>query len=48
MLPLSAKSADHGVVTGGDGREYAFQRTAGFESYEGLGWFGVIERRLSW
>jgi hypothetical protein len=48
VLPLSAKSADHGVVTGGDGREYAFQRTAGFESYEGLGWFGVIERRLSW
>jgi hypothetical protein len=45
VLPLSASSDDHGIIAGVGGREYAYQRTHGFETYEGLGWFGVIERR---
>jgi hypothetical protein len=45
VLPLSRLSPDHGVIATDAGREYAFQRTPGFETYEGLGWFGVIERR---
>ena len=44
-LPLSRLSPDHGVLSTPGGKEYAFQRTPGFETYEGLGWFGVIERR---
>jgi hypothetical protein len=44
VLPLSSRSDDHGEVTSTNGREYAYQRTHGFETYEGLGWFGVIER----
>lgn len=46
VLPLSPKSADHGIMTDGKGKEYAFQRTHGFETYEGLGWFGVIDQRV--
>jgi hypothetical protein len=46
ILPLSRLSPDHGVMSAEDGKEYAFQRTQGFETYEGLGWFGVIERRV--
>ena len=44
-LPLSRLSPDHGVMTTPAGKELAFQRTPGFETYKGLGWFGVIERR---
>jgi len=47
VLPLSRLSPDHGVMTSPKGLEYAFQRTPGFETYEGLGWFGVIERRAA-
>jgi hypothetical protein len=47
VLPLSRILPDHGVLTGQDGIEYAYQRTPGFETYEGLGWFGVLARRGS-
>jgi hypothetical protein len=47
ILPLSPKSEDHGVMTDVTGRQFAYQRTPGFETYEGLGWFGVIERQAT-
>jgi hypothetical protein len=44
-LPLSAELGDKGVVTRRGGVEYAYHRTPGFETYAGLGWFGVVGRR---
>jgi hypothetical protein len=44
MTPLKGRSTASGVILGDDGREYAFQRSAGFQSYGGLGWFGVTVR----
>jgi hypothetical protein len=44
-LPLSNELDDTGVVSMRNGQEFAYHRTPGFETYEGLGWFGVVGRR---
>ena len=45
ILPLGETTAEEGVLALRTGMEYAYHRTPGFETYEGLGWFGVIGRR---
>ncbi|WP_274521521.1 cache domain-containing protein [Ectothiorhodospira lacustris] len=43
--PLNPGTRSKGVDIG-DGRLVAFARTPGYETYEGLGWFGAIEYRM--
>ncbi|PWK61089.1 methyl-accepting chemotaxis protein [Roseicyclus mahoneyensis] len=45
VIPLAETKEDKGVIATRTGLEYAYHRTPGFETYEGLGWFGVIARR---
>ncbi len=42
-LRVQADEATGTYVT--DGAIYAYARTPGYETYKGLGWYGVIERR---
>ncbi len=44
-IPLAETKEDKGVISARTGLEYAYHRTPGFETYEGLGWFGVVARR---
>jgi hypothetical protein len=43
-MPLTLKGANSGVYTDLSGLQVAFHLTPGYETYKGLGWFGVIVR----
>ncbi len=43
-LRLDTKGQNSGCMLAGDGRLIAFHRTPGYETYQGLGWYGVIEQ----
>jgi hypothetical protein len=45
--PLSTNGDSHGHYTDARGRLVAFHATPGYETYRGLGWFGVIEQAPS-
>ena len=48
LYQLDRKRQTKGVYTTQDDRIVAFARTIGYEQYDGLGWFGVVEqKRLS-
>jgi Methyl-accepting chemotaxis protein (MCP) signalling domain len=42
---LITNDAPHGFYTGEDGSTMAFHATPGYETYRGLGWYGVIVQR---
>jgi hypothetical protein len=41
-LPLKLEGRPSGVYRDTSGRMIAFHATPGYETYKGLGWFGVI------
>ena len=43
-VPLTQKSGKSGVYKDSSGLQVAFHLTPGYETYKGLGWFGVIVR----
>ena len=44
QMPLTQKGAKSGVYKDNSGLQVAFHLTPGYETYKGLGWFGVIVR----
>lgn len=44
-LNLKTEGRDHGHYTDADGTVTAFHRTPGYETYQGLGWYGVIVQK---
>ncbi|RYE60822.1 MAG: chemotaxis protein [Oxalobacteraceae bacterium] len=44
---LQTGGKSHGYYSLPDGSTVAFHATPGYETYKGLGWYGVIIRRLS-
>ncbi len=46
LFPLAHGGADKGFVEAADGTITAFARTIGYQEYDGLGWYGVVVRRL--
>jgi hypothetical protein len=46
-VALDTKGAEAGSYRGRDGGMVAFHRTPGYETYRGLGWYGVILQRPS-
>lgn len=46
-LNLITEGRDHGHSTAADGTVTAFHRTPGYETYAGLGWYGVIVQRTA-
>lgn len=44
-LPIKFNGRDFGVDIGRDGELLAFHRTPGYETYAGLGWYGVIVQK---
>jgi hypothetical protein len=44
QVPLTLKGGKSGVYRDNSGRQVAFHLTPGYETYKGLGWFGVIVR----
>jgi Methyl-accepting chemotaxis protein (MCP) signalling domain len=44
-IRLTTNDAPHGFYTGEDGATVAFHATPGYETYRGLGWYGVIVQR---
>jgi len=45
IYSLKAEAAERGFYVDGD-RLVSFARTPGYETYRGLGWYGVVEHRL--
>ncbi|MCO5399117.1 cache domain-containing protein [Ralstonia soli] len=45
IFPLKAGNASTGCYQTSDGTQVAFARTPGYETYPGLGWYGVIVQR---
>ena len=43
-MPLTVNGSESGVYKDGAGPQVAFHLTPGYETYKGLGWFGVIVR----
>jgi len=43
-FPLKAEGRPSGSYTDAAGRLVAFHLTPGYETYRGLGWYGVIEQ----
>ena len=43
-MPLTVNGSKSGVYKDGAGPQVAFHLTPGYETYQGLGWFGVIVR----
>ena len=43
-MPLAVNGSKSGVYRDGAGPQVAFHLTPGYETYQGLGWFGVIVR----
>jgi hypothetical protein len=43
-FPLRAEGRPSGSYTDAGGRLVAFHLTPGYETYRGLGWYGVIEQ----
>lgn len=44
-FPIETSDRSHGFYALGDGTTIAFHATPGYETYQGLGWHGVIVRR---
>jgi hypothetical protein len=44
-FPIDTGNRSYGVYAQGDGTMVAFHATPGYETYQGLGWHGVIVRR---
>lgn len=44
-FPLNAGDKDRGYYYGDDGSLIAFAHTIGYETYDGLGWYGVITQK---
>jgi hypothetical protein len=44
-FPLKTEGRTSGASTDASGRLVAFHVTPGYETYRGLGWYGVIEQR---
>lgn len=44
-FPIETGNRTHGYYTQSDGTTVAFHATPGYETYQGLGWHGVIVRR---
>lgn len=44
-FPLDTGDKDRGYYYGADGSLIAFARTIGYETYDGLGWYGVITQK---
>ncbi len=47
VYPLKNEEKASGSYTDGAGRVVGFFRTVGYETYKGLGWYGVIVQQLS-
>jgi hypothetical protein len=45
-FPLKTDNATSGNYSNGQGHVVGFARTVGYETYPGLGWYGVIEQSL--
>ena len=43
-MPLTVNGSKSGVYKDRAGPQVAFHLTPGYETYKGLGWFGVIVR----
>jgi hypothetical protein len=43
-MPLTVNGSKSGVYKDRSGPQVAFHLTPGYETYKGLGWFGVIVR----
>jgi len=44
-LMLKTENRTHGHYTSASGEVTAFHRTPGYETYDGLGWYGVIQQK---
>ncbi|QCK85814.1 methyl-accepting chemotaxis protein [Phreatobacter aquaticus] len=44
-VPLATGGQASGCITGPDGTTTAFHLTPGYETYRGLGWYGVIQQK---
>ena len=44
-FPLETGDKDRGYYYGADGSLFAFAHTIGYETYDGLGWYGVITQK---
>ncbi len=44
-FPLEAGDRDRGYYYGADGSLIAFAKTIGYETYDGMGWYGVITQK---
>ncbi|MFN4311211.1 MAG: methyl-accepting chemotaxis protein [Ferrovibrio sp.] len=44
-FPLEAGDKDRGYYYGADGSLIAFAKTIGYETYDGMGWYGVITQK---
>jgi hypothetical protein len=45
-IQLEAGGRSHGFYHDGRGNAVAFHETPGYETYAGLGWYGVIVQRV--